>query len=238
MDDVPCLSNLMLVEVMRKYHNNVNEGMQVSINEGQIQWKPSEITFAPLKLKEFEAFLEYKDRVTQRKIPKVRLKDLKKSMFFTSPQSERGTYSEATTVTPSPTADKLPLIIKYSVPKKLAKEESSKELEPKKEAPVKHRSRSLSKPKERSVGLPKIFDSCTLLDKKKEKYRPKYSLDVVRRHRISEPKMINPFADCHSPIRVYQKAEYLSKLPVNPEFDISKLDSRIEKLCRRKALII
>ena len=66
-----------------------------------------------------------------------------------------------------------------------------------------------------------------------------YRKEELNKHRIREPCIKNVFAGSKSPEKLYEKAEYLAQLPVNPKFDIAQLDSRIEKLCKHsnKALL-
>ncbi len=55
------------------------------------------------------------------------------------------------------------------------------------------------------------------------------------KYRIKDPMPFNPFANKADPVKVYKKAEYLSKLPVNPKVDIEAIEKRIQKLMRHKA---
>ncbi len=68
---------------------------------------------------------------------------------------------------------------------------------------------------------------------KKQRPGPKFSYRSLVRHRIVEPVSFNPFADVHDPQKVYRKAAYLAKLPVNPKVDLSAIERRLEILLSR-----
>lgn len=63
---------------------------------------------------------------------------------------------------------------------------------------------------------------------------PQISNRPIIKYKIEDPLPFNPFADSKNPDKVYKKAEYLSKLPVNPNIDINAIEQRIDKLIRIK----
>eukprot|EP01022_Parablepharisma_sp_SALTPOND_P000770 TRINITY_DN105020_c1_g1_i1.p4 TRINITY_DN105020_c1_g1~~TRINITY_DN105020_c1_g1_i1.p4 ORF type:complete len:280 (-),score=22.41 TRINITY_DN105020_c1_g1_i1:3855-4694(-) len=224
---------------------DTNKSLQVSLNE--TKWITS-----MLPLKEFTGFMEYKDLHPQQEnhslrpkplalSPKVKVSPalhsilnpilspqpvlLKKApvlspTLFTSMNSDMKRLPE-NPMKKSP-SEKLPLIIRVESPKKSLN------------------NKELSEPKKckRCSSLPKIAKNAShARSKSNERHHYKYTLERMKKYFIQEPRMPNIFANNKSPERIYEKVEYLSQLPPNPNFDITELDSRIEKLCKHSGKV-
>lgn len=234
---------------------NVNEELQVSLGSSS---HPLDLRSPfPLKLKEFRAFMEYKD------LDQPQVQDRRKHPDSTCPR----VFLAASIHRPA--VEKLPSIPKCYPSEKFATDRKALHVRNAGLRPLQNcksvprlrvacgmSPRAETQTHKKTIRRASIMDlwnakcgeKCagrhieeekgTAKPKSKEpkdlRYHHKYSMESLLRHRVAEPRMLNPFADCHSPLRVYEKAEYLSHLPPNPAFNVTELESRIDKLCHVK----